>query len=107
MIMLSTIYDVAAVVLYVVVAVDGFDDDDNDDDDDDEDDDDDDFIVIINVVFVVIFMLVVVVVVNVAYQCLFVPECSPSGSGHIQLCSSQQAESYQGLIGSDSSSTLQ
>ena len=46
MVMLSTVYDVTAVVMYVVVAVDN--------------DNDDNFIVIINVVFVAIFMLVVV-----------------------------------------------
>ena len=46
MVMLSTVYDVAAVVMYVVVAVDN--------------DNEDNFIVIINVVFVAIFMLVVV-----------------------------------------------
>ena len=48
--------------------------------DDDDVDFDCDLIVIINVVFVVF-----------AYQCLLVTECSPSGSGHIQLRSSQQA----------------
>ena len=58
--------------IYVVVV-----DDINDDDDVDFDCD---LIVIINVVFVVF-----------AYQCLLVTECSPSGSGHIQLRSSQQA----------------
>ena len=82
--------------IYVVVVVD-------DDDDDHVENVDGDFIAIVNVVFV-IFVLVVVVI--FAYQCLPVTECSPSGSGHIQLRSSQQAESYQRPVGSNTSSAL-
>ena len=71
-------------VVVVVVVVDDYDD------------------VVIDVV-VVIFILFVVIV---AYQCLLLTECSPSGSSHIQLCSSQQAESNQRPVGSNTSSAL-
>lgn len=40
------------------------------------------------------------------HACFLFTECSPCGSGHIQLRSSQQAESYQRPAGSNSSSTL-
>lgn len=89
---MSTVQNAAVVFylfIYVVVV------DDINDDDDDDVDFDCDLIVIINVVFVVF-----------AYQCLLVTECSPSGSGHIQLRSSQQAQSYQRPVGSNTSSTL-
>ena len=77
----NVVYDDAAVVIDVV--------------------DDSDVLII---VVVIIFVLVVVVI--VVYQYLLVTECSPSGSGHIQLCSSQQAELNQRPVGSNTSTAL-